>query len=116
MTNEPAKQSITQRVRDAIRQRQYQEFKDRIGDTVDGLVKLVVFGDMMVDLGHPVAAMLPRDQVPPDETFRQGDSVCGYIYDVRPESRGPQIFMSRTYPQFIDQVVRRGRPPRTMTE
>ena len=95
-----AKQVIVQRVRDAERQRQYKEFKDRIGEIVNGLVKRVEFGNVVVDLGR-AEAMLRRDELLPRETFRQGERVRAYIYDVRPEIRGPQIFLSRTHPQFM---------------
>ncbi|MDB5361519.1 MAG: nusA [Rhodospirillales bacterium] len=95
-----AKQVIVQRVRDAERQRQYREFKDRIGEIVNGLVKRVEFGNVVVDLGR-AEAMLRRDELLPRETFRQGERVRAYIYDVRPEIRGPQIFLSRTHPQFM---------------
>ena len=95
-----AKQVIVQRVRDAERQRQYKEFKDRIGEIVNGLVKRIEFGNVVVDLGR-AEAMLRRDELLPRETFRQGERVRAYIYDVRPEIRGPQIFLSRTHPQFM---------------
>src|ERR1700748_363514 len=95
-----AKQVIVQKVRDAERQRQYLEFKDRVAEIVNGLVKRVEFGNIVVDLGR-AEAMLRRDELLPRETFRQGERVRAYIYDVRPEIRGPQIFLSRTHPQFM---------------
>src|SRR6478672_2714662 len=95
-----AKQVIVQKVRDAERQRQYNEFKDRIAEIVNGLVKRVEFGNVVVDLGR-AEAMLRRDELLPRESFRQGERVRAYIYDVRPETRGPQIFLSRTHPQFM---------------
>jgi N utilization substance protein A len=95
-----AKQVIVQKVRDAERQRQYGEFKDRVGEIVNGLVKRVEFGNIVVDLGR-AEAMLRRDELLPRESFRQGERVRAYIYDVRPETRGPQIFLSRTHPQFM---------------
>src|SRR5512146_1583581 len=95
-----AKQVIVQRVRDAERQRQYAEFKDRVGEIVNGLVKRVEFGNVVVDLGR-AEAMLRRDELLPRESFRQGERVRAYIYDVRQETRGPQIFLSRTHPQFM---------------
>jgi N utilization substance protein A len=95
-----AKQVIVQKVRDAERQRQFNEFKDRIGEIVNGLVKRVEFGNVVVDLGR-AEAMLRRDELLPRESFRQGERVRAYIYDVRPEARGPQIFLSRTHPQFM---------------
>jgi N utilization substance protein A len=95
-----AKQVIVQRVRDAERQRQFNEFKDRIGEVVNGLVKRTEYNNVVVDLGR-AEAMLRRDELIPRENFRQGERVRAYIYDVRPELRGPQIFLSRTHPQFM---------------
>src|SRR6201990_2701293 len=95
-----AKQVIVQKVRDAERQRQYKEFKDRVGEIVNGLVKRVEFGNVVVDLGR-AEAMWRRDELRPRESFRQGERVRAYIYDVRQEPRGPQIFLSRTHPQFM---------------
>ena len=95
-----AKQVIVQRVRDAERQRQYDEFKNRTGEIVNGLVKRVEFGNVVVDLGR-AEALLRRDELIPRETFRTGDRVRAYIFDVRQEPRGPQIFLSRTHPQFM---------------
>ena len=89
-----------QKVRDAERQRQYNEFKDRVGEIVNGLVKRVEFGNVIVDLGR-AEAILRRDELLPRENFHQGDRVRAYIYDVRQEQRGPQIFLSRTHPQFM---------------
>ncbi|BBK35278.1 transcription termination/antitermination protein NusA [Allostella sp. ATCC 35155] len=95
-----AKQVIVQRVRDAERERQYSEFKDRVGEIVNGLVKRVEFGNVVVDLGR-AEAILRRDELVPRESFRTGERVRAYIYDVRKETRGPQIFLSRTHPQFM---------------
>jgi transcription termination/antitermination protein NusA len=95
-----AKQVIVQKVRDAERQRQYLEYKDRTGEIVNGLVKRVEFGNVVVDLGR-AEAMARRDELLPRESFRQGERVRAYIYDVRQEPRGPQIFLSRTHPQFM---------------
>src|ERR1700691_3258434 len=95
-----AKQVIVQKVRDAERQRQFNEFKNRVGEIVNGLVKRAEFGNVVVDLGR-AEAILRRDELLPRESFRQGERVRAYIYDVRPEARGPQIFLSRTHPQFM---------------
>src|ERR1700747_2094230 len=95
-----AKQVIVQKVRDAERQRQFLEFKDRVGEIVNGLVKRVEFGNVVVDLGR-AEAMLRRDELLPRESFRQGERVRSFVYDVRQEPRGPQIFLSRTHPQFM---------------
>jgi N utilization substance protein A len=95
-----AKQVIVQKVRDAERDRQYQEYKDRIGEIVSGLVKRVEYGNVVVDLGRG-EAIIRRDELLPRELFRNGDRVRAYVYDVRREPRGPQIFLSRTHPQFM---------------
>ena len=95
-----AKQVIVQKVREAERERQYKEYKDRVGEIVNGLVKRVEFGNVMVDLGR-AEAVLRREELIPRENFHQGDRVRAYIYDVRQEVRGPQIFLSRTHPQFM---------------
>src|SRR5436853_368128 len=95
-----AKQVIVQKVRDAERARQFKEFKDRVGEIVNGLAKRVEFGNVIVDLGR-AEAMLRRDELMPRESFRQGERVRAYIYDVRQEARGPQIFLSRTHPQYM---------------
>jgi N utilization substance protein A len=91
---------IVQKVREAERDRQYQEFKDRIGDIVNGIVKRVEYGSVIVDLGRG-EAIVRRDEMLPREVFRNGDRVRAYIFDVRRETRGPQIFLSRTHPQFM---------------
>ena len=95
-----AKQVIVQKVREAERQRQYEEYKDRVGEIVNGIVKRNEFGNVSVDLGR-AEAMMRRDESLPRESFRTGDRVRAYIYDVREELRGPQIFLSRTHPQFM---------------
>ena len=95
-----AKQVIVQKVRDAERDRQYQEFKDRIGEIVNGIVKRVEYGNVVADLGRG-EAIIRRDEMLPREMMRNGDRVRAYVYDVRREVRGPQIFLSRTHPQFM---------------
>jgi N utilization substance protein A len=95
-----AKQVIVQKVRDAERERQYDEYKDRIGEIVHGIVKRVEYGNVVVDLTR-TEAIVRRDELLPRETFRNGDRVRAYIYDVRREQRGPQIFLSRSHPQFM---------------
>ena len=95
-----AKQVIVQKVREAERARQFDEFKDRVGEIVNGIVKRVEFGNVTLDLGR-AEAIIRRDELLPRESFRNGDRVRGYIYDVREELRGPQIFVSRTNPEFM---------------
>lgn len=95
-----AKQVIVQRVREYERKRQYDEFKDRVGEIVNGTVKRTEYGNLMVEIGS-AEALLRRDELIPRETFRNSDRVRAYIYDVRDEPRGPQIFLSRTHPAFL---------------
>ena len=95
-----AKQVIVQKVREAERDRQFIEYKDRIGDIINGIVKRVEYGNVVVDLGRG-EAIVRRDEMLPRETLRNGDRVRAFIYDVRREPRGPQIFLSRTHPQFM---------------
>lgn len=95
-----AKQVIVQKVREAERDRQYEEFKDRVGEIVNGTVKRVEYGNVIVDLGRG-EAIIRRDELIPRENFRYGDRVRAFVYDVRREQRGPQIFLSRTHPQFM---------------
>ena len=95
-----AKQVIFQKVRDAEREKQFDEYKDRVGEIVHGTVKRVEYGNVVVDLGRG-EAFVRRDELLPRETFRTGDRIRAYIYDVRREARGPQIFLSRLHPQFM---------------
>ncbi len=95
-----AKQVITQKVRDAERERQYGDFKDRIGEIINGVVKRVEYGHVIADLGK-AEAIIRRDQQLPRENYRNGDRVRAYIMEVRRETRGPQIFLSRAHPQFM---------------
>ena len=95
-----AKQVIVQRVREYERKRQYDEFKDRVGEIINGVVKRTEYGNLMVELGR-AEALLRRDELIARESFRNGDRVRAYIYDVREEPRGPQIFLSRTHPGFL---------------
>mgnify|MGYP001390845343 FL=1 len=104
-----AKQVIVQKVREAERDRQYDEFKDRIGDIVNGVVKRVEYGNVIVDLGRG-EGIIRRDEMIPREMFRPGDRVRAYVYDVRREQRGPQIFLSRTHPQLMAKLFRQEVP------
>ena len=98
-----AKQVIVQQVRDAERDRQFEEFKDRVGEIINGTVKRVEYGNVIVDLGR-AEAIIRRDETIPRENFRYGDRIRAYLYDVRREQRGPQIFLSRTHPQFMTKL------------
>ena len=96
-----AKQVIVQKVREAERKRQFAEFKDRVGEVINGMVKRVEFGNVIVDLGGRAEGIIRRDESIPREHFNNGDRVRSYIFDVREELRGPQIFLSRSHPQFM---------------
>ncbi len=95
-----AKQVIVQKVREAERDRQFSEFKDRIGEIVNGTVKRVEYGNVIVDLGR-AEGIIRRDEMIPRENVRFGDRIRSFIYDVRREQRGPQIFLSRAKPDFM---------------
>ena len=95
-----AKQVIVQKVRESERAVQYADFKDRKGEIINGLVKRVEFGNVTVDLGRSETTMR-RDELIPRELFRVGDRIRAYIFDVREEQRGPQVFLSRTHPIFL---------------
>ena len=100
-----AKQVILQKVREAERARQYEEFKDRVGTIINGVVKRVEYGNVIVDVGRG-EAVLRRDQLINREAFRSGDRVRSYIREVREETRGPQIFLSRTAPEFMAELFK----------
>src|SRR5215217_3945216 len=104
-----AKQVIVQKVREAERDRQYDEYKDRIGEIVNGVVKRVEYGNVIVDLGRG-EGIVRRDEMIPRETFRPGDRIRSYLFDVRREARGPQIFLSRTHPQFMARLFQQEVP------
>ncbi|MEM9468831.1 MAG: transcription termination factor NusA [Pseudomonadota bacterium] len=96
-----AKQVIVQKVREAERARQYEEFKDRAGEIVNGIVKRVEYGNVTVDIAGRAEGHMRREETIQRENFRVGDRVRCYIYEVREEMRGPQIFLSRTHPEFM---------------
>lgn len=98
-----AKQVIVQKVREAERERQYGEYKDRVGEIINGTVKRVEYGNVIVDLGR-AEGIIRRDEMIPRETPRYGDRIRSYIYDVRREPRGPQIFLSRAKPEFMSKL------------
>jgi N utilization substance protein A len=95
-----AKQVIVQKVREAERERQFGEYKDRIGEISNGTVKRAEYGNVIVDLGR-AEGIIRRDEMIPRENVRYGDRIRAYIYDVRREQRGPQIFLSRARPEFM---------------
>src|SRR5438128_6330188 len=98
-----AKQVIFQKVRDAERERQYEEFKDRVSEVITGVVKRVEFGHIVVDLGR-AEGVIRRDQQIPREVLRVGDRTRSLILNVRRENRGPQIFLSRAHPDFMKKL------------
>ena len=95
-----AKQVIVQKVREAERARQFEEYKDKIGELINGVVKRVEYGNAIIDLGS-AEAIIRRDQLIPREHIRNGERVRAIIQDVREEVRGPQIFLSRSHPDFM---------------
>lgn len=95
-----AKQVIVQKVREAERERQHEEYKDKVGEIVVGTVKRVEYGNVIVDLGR-AEGVIRRDEMIPRENVSMGDRIRSYIYDVRREQRGPQIFLSRGKPEFM---------------
>ena len=95
-----ARQVITHKVHEAERARQYEEYKDRIGEVVNGIVRRMEYGNVIVDLGR-AEALVPRRELLPREVFRSGDRIRAYIYDVRQDTRGPQIFLSRAHREFM---------------
>ncbi len=100
IATQTAKQVIVQKVRDAERERQYEEYKEKVGEIVHGVVKRVEYGNVIVDLGR-AEAIARRDELLPRESFRNQDRIRAFIYDVRREQRGPQIFLSRTHPELM---------------
>ena len=95
-----AKQVIVQKVRDAERNKQFEEYKEKIGTIVNGTIKRIEFGNVILDIGK-TEAILRRDEIIPREKFKNGDRVRAYVLDVRRENKGPQVFLSRTCPEFM---------------
>jgi len=95
-----AKGVIIQKVREADKSKQYEEYKDKIGEIAIGIVKRIEFGNLIVDLGKS-EAIIKREELIPRETFKNGDRVRAYIYEVKNDLKGYQVFLSRTHPQFV---------------
>ncbi len=95
-----AKGVIIQKVREADKSNQYEEYKDKIGEIAVGIVKRIEFGNLIVDLGKS-EAIIKREELIPRETFKNGDRVRSYIYEVKNDLKGYQVFLSRTHPQFV---------------
>ncbi|MCM2338059.1 MAG: transcription termination factor NusA [Lysobacter sp.] len=101
-----AKQVIVQRVREAERQQVVDAWKDRVGELVTGIVKRVERGNIYVDLGGNAEAIIPKDKGIPRDVVRTGDRIRGYLFDVRNEPRGPQLFISRAAPEFMMELFK----------
>jgi N utilization substance protein A len=101
-----AKQVIVQRVRDAERRKVVEAYKDRVGELVTGIIKRVERGNVFLDLGNNVEAYISREEMIPREAVRSGDRLRGYLKEVRPEIRGPQLFVTRTSPDLIVALFR----------
>ena len=95
-----AKGVIIQKVREADKSKQFEEYKDKVGEIAIGIVKRVEFGNFIVDLGKS-EAIIKREELIPRETFKNGDRVRAYIYDVKNDLKGYQVFLSRSHPQFL---------------
>lgn len=96
-----AKQVIMQKVREAERARQYEEYKDRVGEIINGVVKRVEYGNATIDIAGRAEGLLRRDESIPREHLNNNERVRAIIYEVREEQRGPQIFLSRSHPEFM---------------
>jgi N utilization substance protein A len=101
-----AKQVIVQRVREAERAQVVDQWKDRVGELVTGIVKRAERGNIFVDLGGNAEAFIAKDKGIPRDVLRAGDRVRGYLYDVRSEPRGPQLFISRAAPEFMIELFK----------
>jgi len=101
-----AKQVIVQRVREAERSQVVDQYKEKLGALVTGVIKRIERGHIYLDLGGNAEAVILRERIVPRENFRSGDRVRGYLYDVRSEARGPQLFVSRTAPEFMMELFK----------
>jgi N utilization substance protein A len=101
-----AKQVIVQRVREAERAKVVEAYLDRVGDLVTGVVKRIDRGNILMDLGGNSEAVILREEMIPRESVRSGDRMRGYLYEVRPEPRGPQLFISRTRPELLVELFK----------
>lgn len=100
-----AKQVIFQKVKDVERAKELEVYKDAVGTIISGIIKRADFNGALIDLGR-AEAWLPKDETIQRETFKQGDRIRAYIYKVNPQARGPQIFVSRTHPQFLVELFK----------
>ena len=104
-----AKNVIVQQVREAEREQQYEKFKDRVGTAESGIVKRIEYGNLIIDLGQ-AEGVIRREHLIPREHLKRGDRTLAYIYEVRRDNRGPQIFLSRTHPQLMVLLFRQEVP------
>ena len=95
-----AKQVLVQNIKEAESVKNYELYKDKVGETISGLVKRMEFGNIIIDLGN-AEGVIKRDEMIPRENLRRGDRVKTYLYNVSQDTKGPQIFLSRTHPQFL---------------
>ena len=98
-----AKGVIIQKVREADKSKQYEEYKDKVGEIAVGIVKRIEFGNLIIDLGKS-EAIIKREELIPRETFKNGDRVRAYIYEVKNDVKGYQVFLSRTHPNFLSKL------------
>lgn len=101
-----AKQVIVQKVREAERKQVFDEYSDKVGQLVMGVVKRVERGNVFMDLGNNADAIVPREEMIPREAIRPGDRIRGLLKEVRPEARGPQLIVSRTDPRFLKELFK----------
>jgi N utilization substance protein A len=101
-----AKQVIVQKVREAERQQIVDQYRDRVGELISGTVKKVTRDSIIVDMGNNAEGLLPRDQLVGREVFRMGDRVRALLLDVRPEMRGPQLYLSRSCPEMLIELFK----------
>ena len=106
ITTQMAKQVIVQKVREAERSQVVEAYLDQVGELVTGVVKKVNRDSIIVDLGNNAEAMLPREEMLPRETYRPGDRIRALLFDVKPEARGAQLFLSRAKPEMLLELFR----------
>ena len=106
ITTQMAKQVIVQKVREAERSQVVEAYLDQVGELVTGVVKKVNRDSIIVDLGNNAEAMLPREEMLPRETYRPGDRLRALLFDVKPEARGAQLFLSRAKPEMLMELFR----------
>jgi len=95
-----AKQVLVQNIKEAESSKNYELYKDKVGESISGLVKRMEFGNVVIDLGN-AEGVIKKDEIIPRENLRRGDRVKSYLYNVSQDTKGPQIFLSRTHPQFL---------------